>query len=81
MSKLDVEIETTFRETIIELGYHIDGCWNLEKQEEVSKKLGKLYFDYIVASFDCDFEGFNSKDKRGIANLMKDMQIYLKESK
>jgi hypothetical protein len=56
-------------------GYVHDSSYNLSDKPEVACKLGKAFFDYMIASiYDTSWEGYPTRELVGVEALMRDFK-------
>ena len=75
--KLESTIHDHFKTITTQSGYVHDGSYNLDSQTRiVAESLGRLFFDYFVASvFDMSWEGFSDQELESIGRLLEDMVV------
>ncbi len=80
--QLEQTIHDHFETITIQSGYKSDGSYNLDSQTTlVAQSLGRLFFDYMVASiFDMSWEGFSDQEIEVIGRLLEDMVVAQKNT-
>ena len=75
--RLEQVIHDHFDKIVTQSGYDHDGCYNLDTQTPVvAESLGRLFFDYMVASvYDMSWEGFSDQELESIGRLLEDMAV------